>query len=188
MPSIASHFVVSKLVGEKLNIKSDEFYKGNILPDIVDIDNSHLKIKGSYYEIPNIEYFVNNYDLDNELNLGYLCHLLLDRYFLEEYVLENVCYKDIDPFLSGKMYRDYSSINYKLVKYFDLDLEYINDIMKAIDVSVNMDKFKSNLNNINSKFINDELECLDLSSYISFLKDVAVKISNDLMLLGSDIL
>ena len=184
MPSIASHFVVAKIVGEYLNIKTDDFYKGNILPDLVDKSNSHSKIKGSYYEIPNIEYFCNKLNLSNDLELGYLCHLLLDKYFLEEYVLENVNgYKEIDPFLSGKMYDDYTKINYKLIKYFDLDLVYINGIMNEIDLGVNKDKVNSNLKSINTKDVFGKLECIDLSRYISFLKNISIRISDELKLL-----
>lgn len=89
MPSIASHFVVAKLVSSYLGIKSDDFYKGNILPDIIDIEDSHFKIR-SYYEIPKLEYFYNNLNLNNDLERGYLCHLLLDKDFLEKYVVNKV--------------------------------------------------------------------------------------------------
>lgn len=184
MPSIASHFVVAKLVAKNLNIKTDDFYKGNILPDIIDKSDSHSKIKGSYYEIPNVEYFSNKLNLNNDIEVGYLCHLLLDKYFLEEYVLDNVKgYKEIDPFLSGKMYDDYTKINYPLIKYFDLDLVYINDIMNEIDLKINKDKFDFNLKSINNKDLFSELECMDLSSYISFLKSISIRISEELKIL-----
>lgn len=181
MPSIASHFVVAKLVSKHLNINSDDFYKGNILPDIIDISNSHVKIKGTYYEIPNIEYISKNINFNNDLELGYFCHLLLDKYFLEEYVLDKVKnYKEIDPFLSKRMYNDYTKINYRLVKYFDLDVSYLNRIMNNIDLSLNDEKVNSNLNSINTKEVFGKLECLDLKSYISFLEDISLRISNEL--------
>lgn len=181
MPSIASHFVVSKLVSDYLKINSDDFYKGNILPDIVDHPNSHLKIKGIYYEIPDIDRFYEKLNLDNYLELGYLCHLLLDKYFLDEYVVNHVKnYKEIDPFLSKKMYNDYTKINYRLVNYFDLDVSYINKIMNDIDVSLNDKKFRSNINSINTKEVVGDLECLDLDDYIEFLKSISIRISKDL--------
>ena len=70
MPSIAAHMVVAKLLEEKLGFKSTEFIKGNLLPDIIDIKDSHHKIKGKYYFIPDLEYFKNTLDLSNDL---YLC-------------------------------------------------------------------------------------------------------------------
>ena len=57
MPSLAAHMVCAKLVSESLNIKDEEFIKGNLLPDIIDIENSHKKVKGKFYCIPDIEYF-----------------------------------------------------------------------------------------------------------------------------------
>ncbi len=37
MPSISAHMVVAKEVSKKLNISSDDFIKGNLLPDIIDM-------------------------------------------------------------------------------------------------------------------------------------------------------
>lgn len=45
MPSIAAHMVVAKIIGEKLNIYNKDFIRGNILPDVVNIDDSHHKLK-----------------------------------------------------------------------------------------------------------------------------------------------
>lgn len=52
--------------------------------------------------------------------------------------------------------------------------------MIDIDFSLNEKKFNSNLKSINTKEINGRLECLDLDSYISFLRDISFKISKDL--------
>lgn len=185
MPSIASHLVVAKLVSKHLNINSDDFYKGNILPDIIDKDNSHLKIKGTYYEIPNTKYCYDILNLDNDLDLGYLCHLLLDKYFLEEYVLNNVKnYKECDPFLTKKMYNDYTKINYKLINSFDLDIVYINRVMNNINndenILINHDKYNFNLESINTKIKIEKLECIELDSYIRFLKEISIVIAKDL--------
>lgn len=175
MPSIASHFVVAKLVSKRIGINSDEFYKGNILPDI--IDDSHFKIRGTYYEIPDIDKYLESVEL-NDLEIGYLTHLLLDKYFLEEYIPNNIdSYQEKKMFLSGKMYNDYSKINYELVKKFNLDVSYINKIMMDID-NVNEKKLSNNLKSINNKEVLSSLECLDINKFILFLEDVSIKISN----------
>ena len=82
MPNISSHMIVAKLVSEKLNINDPDFIKGNILPDIVNNDQSHHKIQGEYCLIPNIDYFKRRLNLNKKLELGYFTHLLLDKYFL----------------------------------------------------------------------------------------------------------
>ncbi len=74
MPSIAGHMVVAKLVSEKLNINDSNFIKGNLLPDIVLESDSHHRKKGTYYEVPDIEYFRNKLDLANKLYLGYFVY------------------------------------------------------------------------------------------------------------------
>ena len=90
MPSVAAHMICAKLVANELKIIHPEFIKGNLLPDIIDIQNSHRKIKGKYYYIPDINYFINILDFSDDLQLGYLSHLLLDTYFLEDYIYDMV--------------------------------------------------------------------------------------------------
>lgn len=178
MPSIASHFVVAKLVSASLNL-DDDFYRGNILPDLID-GNSHHKIKGSYYHIPDIDYVVNELDFNNNLNLGYLCHLLLDKFFLEEYIPNNIkCYKDVDLFLPENIYDDYTKINYRLIKYFDLDVGYLNEIMNDFSISLNEEKYQSNLRSINSLILGTP-KYINFDSYVNFLKDISMTIINEL--------
>ena len=103
MPSIAAHMICAKLVAHELKIIYPDFMKGNLLPNIINIKNSHRKIKGKYYYIPDINYFINILDFCDNLHLGYLVHLLLDTYFLEDYIYDVVCGQDV--FLSGVISR-----------------------------------------------------------------------------------
>ena len=82
MPGICSHMIIAKEVSKRLNIDSDDFIRGNLLPDIIDLKDSHHKIKNNTYMVPNIDYFVKRLDLTNELHMGYLTHLLLDKHYL----------------------------------------------------------------------------------------------------------
>ena len=70
----------------KLGIKREKV--GDILvdddgADIIIHKDSHHKIKGKYFLIPDLDYFKKHLDLNNHLYLGYYVHLLLDKYFLE---------------------------------------------------------------------------------------------------------
>ena len=109
MPSIAAHMVCAKLVAHNLSIDDPEFIKGSLLPDIIDNKESHKKIPGKYFYIPNIDYFIHTLDLSNNLYLGYLTHLLLDKYFLEDYV--NNISRGKDLFSTKEIYQDYDYIN-----------------------------------------------------------------------------
>ena len=82
MPSITPHMVVATEVAKILNINSEDFIRGNLLPDIIDIKNSHHKVESGIYMIPDIDYFIKKLDLTNDLDLGYLTHLLLDKHYL----------------------------------------------------------------------------------------------------------
>lgn len=182
MPSIASHFVCAKLVSKELGIKDDDFYKGNILPDIINNNNSHYKRYKEYCLVPNIECFLNDNKYNNMIFIGYLCHLLLDKYFLEEYIplyIDN--YNKIDNLFSiDKIYKDYVNLNKILVDYFELDLEYINVIMKNLDCDLNEDKYKLNLDSINYLDTSGELDYIYLDNYILFLKQISIRISIDI--------
>ena len=54
MPNISAHLIVGREVGKRLNINSDDFMRGNVLPDVIDMKDSHHKIKKGIYFIPNI--------------------------------------------------------------------------------------------------------------------------------------
>lgn len=167
MPSIAAHMICAKLVAEKLNINDSEFIKGNLLPDIVDIENSHRKIKGKHYYIPNIALIEKNIDLNDNLHLGYLTHLLLDKYFLEDYIYEVVEGKEV--FLSRIMYKEYDIINYRLIKKFNIDKNYLNNILRDYKVPINIEKLENNIKNLNIIDTESKLKYLSVDSFSEFL-------------------
>ena len=101
MPSWKIHLKVANILKDRLNMynKKDQFYIGNVLPDIysghilkntsklVEYDVSHYKQKavingGSFY-LPDYETFKNIHmeNLANPVILGYLIHLMTDYYF-----------------------------------------------------------------------------------------------------------
>ena len=91
MPNMSSHMAVAKRVSEILDINDKDFIIGNILPDLYnDKKKSHYKIMGDFYLIPDIDYYIKNFDLNSNLNLGYLTHLLLDKYYLEDYLEKKI--------------------------------------------------------------------------------------------------
>lgn len=180
MPSIAAHMAVAKLVSEKLNINDPVFIKGNLLPDIINSNDSHHKIHGKYFLIPDISYFKDKLDLKNKLYLGYYTHLLLDKYFLEDYLPKYT--KDINNFSNGIIYKEYDLINYKIVKDFNLDVDYLSTILSDYEIEV-----KNNILEDNIKFLNSKNE--GKTKYINpditeFIKEVSDKIVDDINDLG----
>ncbi len=180
MPSIAVHMAVAKLVGEKINITDQLFIKGNLLPDIINLDDSHHKIDGKYFLIPDISYFKEHLDLKNNLYLGYYTHLLLDKYFLEEYLPKYTT--DINNFNNGTIYKEYDLINYEIVNEFNLDVDYLTKILSDYDVDVNKNILENNIKFLHSKN-KGNTEYLK-SDIMEFIKDISNTIVNDIKDLG----
>lgn len=182
MPSIAAHLVVGKLVGNKLNKESLGFIQGNVLPDIIKIEDSHCKINGKYYLIPNISASLRKSNIkDNDVLDGYLCHLLLDKYFLDEYIPNNIKeYDKVNLFQENGIYRDYSLINKGLINSFEIDLKKVNNSFKNIDYSYDDIKLSDNLRYLTYDAQGEATRYIDFDDFSKFLIEVSDKIVNDI--------
>lgn len=176
MPSIAAHMAVAKLVGERIGIDDPDFIKGNLLPDILLLDDSHTKKIGTYFYVPNLEVIKNNLDLTNKLNLGCYVHFLLDYYFLEDYVPNNV--SKLNLFSNGIMYKEYDKINYQLVLRFSLDVERLTNILTEYPFEIDQDKLDLNLSCLSLK-IQEDTEFLKFESFAKFLESISEVISKE---------
>ena len=180
MPGIASHMVVAKLVGEKLKLNSDDFIRGNIMPDIL-LENcflSHHKIKGKLYLVPDIKYWKDNLDFNDNKELAYFTHLLLDFYFLEDYVPEKV--KNKNAFCDKSIYRDYDILNKKLLKRFDLDKKSIKRILTKTTENIDKKKLLYNLSCLD-KNQDGKLKNLDEEDFSLFLINISQKRSEEII-------
>ena len=180
MPSIAAHTVVGLLVSNYLKINSDNYMIGNWLPDMINKNDSHYKVQGVKYLIPDIDHFIESNYLD-DLNIGYLTHLYLDKLFLEEYVPNNIKQSNaLNIFKKDLIYNDYSSINYKLLIDFNVDIVKMNSIFDLIDDKI-LDKVKldSNKNSFNNNQINDT-SLINYESFKQFLIDSSIIIYNNI--------
>lgn len=93
MPSHNIHLAIARKINKILNLNLDEFMLGNILPDIVckEHRNTHFcpdkpGIKG----ITRPEEFYKKYKdkMNNTIMIGYLIHLLTDKFY-NEYIFKN---------------------------------------------------------------------------------------------------
>ena len=179
MPSISAHMAIAKKVSEQLNICDSYFIKGNLLPDLYDNkQKSHYKIPGKKYMIPNIDEVINKLDLKDKINLGYLTHLLLDKYYLEEY-LTNI---DFDVFKEENIYEDYDILNKDIIKKFNLDINYIEECINDYPLNINNHKLEYNIECLN-KNLEGNLKILDKETFFIFLDEASNKIVNDLLLI-----
>lgn len=176
MPSIAAHMACAKVVAELLKIDDPNFIVGNIYPDITCLKNSHYKIKGKYFYVPNIEYYKNLIKEYNNFELGYLCHLYLDKYFLNDFVINNVANFE-DVFVSGKIYDDYTRINNKLVEDYNIDVDKISNTLYNINDNVDILKRDKNINYLFGKN-NEKTEVIDYLIFKNYLNKINVFIAN----------
>ncbi len=178
MPNISSHMIVAKEVGKRLNINSDDYYKGNLLPDIIISEDSHSRIAIGVLLIPDIDKFLSNNDINNDLYLGYLVHLLLDKHFLEDYIMKITPDKNI--FDTGEIYKDYDYLNDDLVKRFNLDVEHLDSILNNFEDKILEDKLVYVKNCLKAKKEGTPVY-LDLESLSRFLIEVSETISKEII-------
>ena len=178
MPSITPHMVVATEVAKILNINSEDFIRGNLLPDIIDIKNSHHKIESDVYMVPDIDYFLRTLDLTNDLDIGYLTHLLLDKHYLEDYLKK--LYPNKNIFLDKKIYNDYDILNHSLVNNFNLDVEYIEKALMKYNCKIKEEKLKYNINCLKNN-ISGKTYYLNINNFSKFLKEVSKTISEELI-------
>lgn len=78
-------------INKKLNLDLDKLMLGSVLPDL-NLENhrsSHYQVMGGYpLFLSNPDKFLNSNKVDNPISLGYLLHLLTDRYY-NEFVYKN---------------------------------------------------------------------------------------------------
>ena len=178
MPSITPHMIVATEVAKILNINSEDFIRGNLLPDIIDIKNSHHKIESDVYMVPDIDYFLRTLDLTNDLDIGYLTHLLLDKHYLEDYLKK--LYPNKNIFLDKKIYNDYDILNHSLVNNFNLDVEYIEKALMKYNCKIKEEKLKYNINCLKNN-ISGKTYYLNIDSFSNFLKEISKTISEELI-------
>ena len=178
MPNISSHMIVALEVGKRININSKEFVKGNLLPDIIDIKDSHHKVESGPYLVPDIDYFLQHLDFSKDINIGYLVHLLLDKHYLEDYLLQ--LYPNRNIFLDQEVYKDYDYLNYRFVKKYKLDVDYLEEILKDFDCKIKEETLKYNIECLKQQ-TEGKTKYLDFDSFSDFITNISDTICKELI-------
>ncbi len=138
MASAIIHLCVAKEVNKYLGMDEYQILLGSIAPDISKQigetkEISHFLDHSNEDDIPNINHFLTKYedDLTNPFTMGYLIHLLTDKYWFRDYV-----YKFIERYATDRnkkeltytaikdvIYNDYTNINIDLIDRYMLPLE-----------------------------------------------------------------
>lgn len=171
MPNIVAHYICGVLVANKLEINDDAFLKGNLFPDYVD-KTKHYRIPGKRFEIPDIDRFMKEEKMENELfKMGFLAHLILDKLFLDDYVINDIYSRvneSVDIFEVDKIYRDYTNMSKGLLTHYLLNLDEIDELMLPESEYIDIEKYRSNTDVIRESN-SEDLKYIDLDNFIHFL-------------------
>lgn len=122
MPSLITHLRIGQNVNKTMNLPKEEFYLGNLLPDIVKNEN-HKITHYSCNRIPIVNEYLNELN-DTKLSaveLGYLCHLLTDKFY-NEFIFKNYIKLDNNSLIRIKINE----------KYVNQDEETINKLKHSV--------------------------------------------------------
>ncbi|MEY8509841.1 hypothetical protein AALA78_16740 [Lachnospiraceae bacterium 42-17] len=176
MPGFAIHLSVAKevirLIAESeldqwTDTEIEEFYIGNLLPDIKKSKKlSHFwgGIQMRYIiRMPDLDKFFSSYPVkfSNKRNLGYYCHLYVDKFYYNKFLPERVCFWDENENPTNLLrkveyvylYKDSKKIPYKEYwtdKYYYGDFDKLNATLQ--------DKYEINVNKIADEMGNDEIK------------------------------
>lgn len=156
MPGILYHLSFSKEVYRQLNsvcpINEINFMAGNLIPDLAtDKQKSHYRKPASVngFFVPEMSLVKQDlYVPTDPIKLGMYCHLYLDYYFIEEFLLPEFIWdtksmKVINPrnnkewsldtfFSHSGMYGSYTEINGLMLQDGHISLEKVNQIPEIL--------------------------------------------------------
>jgi hypothetical protein len=176
MPTHKIHLAIAKKVNDKLKLDLDQIMLGSVLPDIVEGKNhqiAHFQHGEKDLEgLANPDEFVKKYKnkLDNPIMIGFLIHILSDRFY-NEYFFKNFYIYDEDDngigmFLKGKrkLLNDKERKNLKHREMFIYDrwllnhnfvpkfknYECIDKVENIDEMNFNKDKLKEYIKSANN--------------------------------------
>ena len=213
MPSWGVHLKIASIVAEKIEIKNkNQFIIGNVLPDInngyvvtdihkiIDHKITHFSGRKDY---KNYETFYEKYNgyLKNPYILGYLTHILSDRYFNNIAYSEKTIFDDDAEIVglilnSGReikcnseevrktKIKDFSIFANYIYKNYDLPkIKYDDGILLASNIIEEIDVNEQDAENViqylNSKIENrKDIKDICLQEYKMFTQEELIKIMN----------
>ncbi len=165
MASSVIHLAVAKEINKVIKRDQNKLLFGSVAPDISKLVGetklySHF-LDSIDNDIPNIEKFLAKYknNLNDDFVLGYFIHLYTDYFWFKFFIPEildskNNVIKKLNGdsvSLSSEMvimyiYNDYTNLNIKLIKQYDIDLEFLykedNKKIKKIIREIPYDKLE----------------------------------------------
>jgi len=185
MPGIAEHCTETELVSRILGIGDDDFLVGSVLPDVMsgDKDTTHFRKTRAFYLVPSVTAANKGLKLAGGLKKGCLNHFLFDKHTSDAQVprLRRVGGENL--FSSGKVYEDYTRMNYRLLEFFGIDKEKWNKVLKHTQhcgVPIDAESHRRIVESFNMPLVKDEPVYYDFKKYCDFIVDMSFKVAEDL--------
>ncbi len=145
MASAVIHLCVAKEINDRyLHKDQNMLLLGSIAPDISKQigqtkEISHFLDPSQTDSVPDVDRFINKYSsqLDKPFELGYLIHLITDKYwfrdyvtaYIERYTKDRTKQKVTSEALHDLIYNDYTNLNITLIDKYNLPLDlFSNDV------------------------------------------------------------
>lgn len=153
MPGMIYHLAFAEEIFRHMKGTTKEkvqFFSGNLIPDLaMDKEKSHYKVPASFsgFKVPDMDKVKRDlYDKTNLIKFGMYCHLYLDYYFIEEFLITEFDFNksqnivtncqtgkawDKDEFFAkategGILYSGYSSINKLMIADGHVDMSIVD--------------------------------------------------------------
>ncbi len=201
MASAVIHLRVAKEVNKYLNMSENELLLGSIAPDISKQvgetkEISHFLDHTNEDDIPNIDRFLAKYrnELNKPFEMGYLIHLLTDKYWFRDYV-----YQYIERYTKDKnkkkitytalrdlIYNDYTNVNIDLIDSHELPLDIFSNEWELPDSKITEIPIKD-LDIIIEKMGVIIAESKQEKTFVFDIKDIEIFITNTVKYIIKDI-
>lgn len=127
MPSHKIHISIAQTINKYLKLNIDNITLGSVLPDLAIVEHhgiSHYQYKDEYpYNLANADEFIkhNKEFINNDISIGYIIHLLTDKFYNEKYYRKFFIFENNKP---SKLILDIKDDSLrKKMKHYDF-LEY----------------------------------------------------------------
>lgn len=194
MSSRMIHLAISKKICEELNLHVGKFNFGNLLPDLYQEDkgkdSSHYRIKKETYEESksdryqyyDFDRFFSNYSdkINNEIYLGYYCHLITDEMWIQKIYIKYMRDKDRKKKydLQKYYYDDYLKINHWVKQKYNLKniIEIDSYEIEYVDKEKNCNLLELLKKDFSVEDVDSDLLILDLDEIYKFIDETSAGI------------
>lgn len=164
MPSHKIHLGIAQGVNKKLNLDNDSIMLGSILPDITREQNhglSHFQYDYIYPKnLANPDEFMKKYpNMKDDISIGYIIHLLTDRYYNDVYYHTNIEGIEHNRNFKHNLFASYDTylLKHKKIEKFK-NINVINNLSSYKDISFNKKYLKEYIEKTNNDIDNNQLD------------------------------